>query len=135
MGTNCLGPFLFNHFLEGILRKTAAFAPPDSVRVVWIASMIALSTPHGGVVWDERTQQPQCQKNAMENYMASKAGDVFLASECAKRLGGDGIISVSVHPGVLKTELQRHAGPVQSFVVVESPFPKLGSYDLSMLIQ
>ncbi|MCJ1384724.1 hypothetical protein MMC17_007842 [Xylographa soralifera] len=116
MGTNCLGPFLFNHFLEGILRKTAASAPPNSVRVVWLASMVAVSTPQGGVLWNEKTQQPQVLKNAMENYMASKAGNVFLASECAKRLGGDGIISISVHPGLLKTELQRHGGAVQSFI-------------------
>ena len=118
MGTNCLGPFLFNHFLEEILRRTAASAPPNSVRVVWLASMIAVSTPHGGVLWNEKTHQPQVLKNAMENYMASKAGNVFLASECAKRLGSDGIISISVHPGLLKTELQRHGGAVQGFITV-----------------
>ncbi|MCJ1438415.1 hypothetical protein MMC27_007803 [Xylographa pallens] len=116
MGTNCLGPFLFNHFLEKILRTTAASAPPNSVRVVWLASMVAVSTPQGGVLWNEKTHQPQVLKNAMENYMASKAGNVFLASECAKRLGGNGILSISVNPGLLKTELQRHGGAVQSFM-------------------
>lgn len=30
----------------------------------------------------------------MENYMQSKAGNVFLAAETAQRLGKDGIISV-----------------------------------------
>ena len=121
MGTNCLGPFLFNYFLEEILRKTAASAALNSVRIVWLASMVAVSTPQGGVLWNEKTQQPQVLKNGMENYMASKAGNVFLASECAKRLGGDGIISISVHPGLLKTELQRHSGVVQSFITVDPP--------------
>ncbi|MCJ1404313.1 hypothetical protein MMC11_007538 [Xylographa trunciseda] len=117
MGTNCLGPFLFNRFLEGILKSTAASAPPNSVRIVWLASMIAFATPPGGVLWNEKTQQPRVLTNTMENYMASKAGDAFLASECAKRLGGSGVISVSVHPGLIKTELQRHGGAVQAFIL------------------
>lgn len=127
MATNCLGPFLFNHFLEGILKKTADSASPNSVRIVWLASMIAVSTPEGGVLWNEKTGQPKVLKNAMESYMESKAGNVFLASECAKRLGRDGIISISVNPGLLKTELQRHGNAVQNFVSVYlhslSPFP------------
>ena len=121
MGTNCLGPFLFNHFLEEILKKTATFTAPNSVRIVWLASMVAASTPQGGVLWHEKTQQPQVLKNAMESYMESKAGNIFLASECAKRLGRDGIISISVNPGLIRTELQRHGGAVQGFISVSSP--------------
>ena len=50
MGTNSLGPFLLNHYLEPILKKTAAASNnPLGVRVVWIASMIAASVPKGGI--------------------------------------------------------------------------------------
>lgn len=53
MGTNCLGPFLLNHYLEPILKRTAAATnSPLGVRVVWLASMIAVSVPPGGVVMD-----------------------------------------------------------------------------------
>ena len=50
MGTNCLGPFLLNHFLESTLTKTAAAtSSPLGVRVVWLSSMIAVSVPKGGI--------------------------------------------------------------------------------------
>lgn len=54
----------------------------------------------------------------MESYMQTKVGNVFFASECAKRLSKDGIISISVNPGLLKTELQRHGNAVQHFISV-----------------
>lgn len=51
MGTNCLGPFLLNHYLEPVLKKTvAATNSPHGVRVVWLASMIAVSVPQGGII-------------------------------------------------------------------------------------
>lgn len=54
MGTNCLGPFLFNHYLEPILKKTAAsLENPLGVRIVWVASMIAASVPKGGIVMNK----------------------------------------------------------------------------------
>ena len=96
MGTNCLGPFLFNHLLEPILKRTAAaeLSQSDSVRVVWLASLIAIATPTSGIVFDQDTNTPMIPSNQMENYMQSKVGNVFLASETAKRLGKAGIISV-----------------------------------------
>jgi len=51
---------------------------------------------------------PVVQAKAMENYMQSKAGGTWLAAEFAKRLGDQGILSVSVHPGLMRTELQRN---------------------------
>ena len=51
MGTNCLGPFLLNHYLEPTLKKTAAENnSPLGVRVVWLSSMIAASVPKGGIM-------------------------------------------------------------------------------------
>lgn len=94
MATNCLGPFLLNSFLEPILKKTAATSEPDSVRVVWLASLVNVATAAGGIVFDEATGAPKVLKNAMENYMQTKVGNVFLTHECAKRLGADGVISL-----------------------------------------
>lgn len=51
MGTNCLGPFLLNHYLEPILKKTAAETDsPLGVRIIWLSSMIAASVPKGGII-------------------------------------------------------------------------------------
>ena len=94
MSTNCLGPFLLNQLLLPVLQRTAASAEPGSVRVVWVASLLSAFVAHGGIVFDEETGAPQVLKNAMENYMQSKVGNVFLASEMARRFGGDGVMSL-----------------------------------------
>ena len=53
MGTNCLGPFLLNHFLEPTLKSTAAKTKGRvGVRIVWLSSMIAASVPRGGITTD-----------------------------------------------------------------------------------
>ena len=95
MATNCLGPFILNRLLEPILIHTArAESSPDSVRIVWVSSMITTSVPPGGIQFSEESGNPKVLKNRMQNYMQSKVGNVFLASEAAKRVGKDGIISV-----------------------------------------
>ncbi|KAI1396994.1 NAD(P)-binding protein [Hypoxylon fuscum] len=109
MGTNVLGPFLLTRLLEPILLKTAAEKRPrSSVRVVWVSSMLDIGTPRGGIVLDPQTNEPSVHSDMMANYMQSKAGVTFLGHEFAKRLGDEGIISTSLHPGMMKTELQRN---------------------------
>lgn len=95
MTTNCLGPFLLNRLLEPILIKTAQAESPNSgrVRIVWVASMITVSVPPGGIQF-EKGGTPKVLKNPMQNYMQSKVGNVFLASEAAKHLGEKGVISL-----------------------------------------
>lgn len=98
MSTNCLGPFLLNRLLEPILIRTAQSESTshDSTRIVWVSSMITASVPQGGIRFEEKSKggKPQVLKNAMQNYMQSKVGNVFLASETAKRLGNKGVISL-----------------------------------------
>ena len=95
MATNCLGPFILNHLLEPILTQTVhAESASNHVRIVWLSSMITTSVPLDGIQFDGKSGSPIVLKNAMQNYMQSKVGNVFLASEAAKRLGRDGIISV-----------------------------------------
>ena len=51
MGTNCLGPFLLNHYLGSTLRRTAAQENnPLGVRIVWVSSLIAAFVPRGGII-------------------------------------------------------------------------------------
>ncbi len=64
--------------------------------------MISVSTAEGGIVFNKKTGNPEVLKNAMKNYMQSKVGNVFLASEAAKRFGGDGIISL------VRSHLSKH---------------------------
>ncbi|KAJ0425975.1 NAD(P)-binding protein [Aspergillus carlsbadensis] len=129
MGTNCLGPFTFNDLLLPLLKHTARNAPKDSVRVVWLSSIIAHSVVRGGFAFDDRTGAPAVLKNAMENYMQSKVGNVFFASEMARRMGKDGILSLSVNPGLMRTELQRHGAPIVSTIMgLAFKPPRYGAY-------
>jgi retinol dehydrogenase 12 len=120
MGTNCLGPWLFNHHLLELMKKTtahclAAGCSPEvaSGRIIFAASSAILTAREGGVVYDETTGAPSVLSKPMDNYSQSKAGNVFLAVEVARRYGADGIISVSIDPGFVKSELQREWSALQ----------------------
>ncbi|KAF5004891.1 hypothetical protein FDECE_8634 [Fusarium decemcellulare] len=129
MGTNCLGGYLLMRSIEDILVETAKVAERGTVRVVWLASTLQIGTPKGGIVWDEAKNEPTVVKNQMENYMMSKVGNVFLARETAQRLGREGVMSVSVNPGFMKTELQRHMpGPVSFMMGLVFKGPQYGAY-------
>ncbi|KAF5559564.1 light induced alcohol dehydrogenase Bli-4 [Fusarium phyllophilum] len=129
MGTNCLGGYLLSRLLEELLVRTTVVADEGTVQVVWLASTLQMRTPKGGLVWDEVKKEPKVVKDQMENYMMSKAGNLLLAHETSQRLGSQGIISVAVNPGFLKTELQRHMpGPVSFMMGLMFKAPKYGAY-------
>lgn len=93
LGTNNVAPFLFTKLLYPILAKTAKTAPTDSVRVVWVSSNGAeMFSLKGGVDMDNLDYKKD--RSAWQKYGASKVGNIFHASEFAKRAAGDGIISV-----------------------------------------
>jgi retinol dehydrogenase-12 len=118
MGTNCLGPYLLNHFLEPLLQGTVGSAPKASVRVIWLSSMVAVGTVSEGIQFERDGTAPMVLDNAMQNYMQSKVGNAFLAHETSKRMGSAGVINVSVHPGFLATQLNRHSSGVQQRIMV-----------------
>jgi len=129
LGTNCLGPWLFTHHLLPLLQRTAAEAPKNSVRVTWAASLATWYSPKNGVDFDAKTQQPKIGPIKDMNYGQSKAGNIYMASEFAKRYGKDGIVSVSWNPGNLRTELTRHSNFVKRTAMHQLMHPaKYGAY-------
>lgn len=107
LGTNCLGPFAFTMLLLPLLKRTADSSPSTSVRVLWVSSLsLDLQSPPNGVGFDDSGAPASVSGSS---YGASKAGDRFLASEFARRYADSGVISLSVNPGNLSSELQRHA--------------------------
>ena len=126
--TNCLGPFLLTRLLLPSLHAAAQSAPPGSVRVVWTSSQtVDLSAPKGGPSMADITSPPVDQA---KNYVTSKMGNWFLASELARAAGhsGSGILSVVQNPGNLSTNLLRHA---QWMKILSAPLlhrPRLGAY-------
>lgn len=126
IGTNCLGPFLFTQALLPSLKAAAQHSPPGSVRVVWTGSlMMDLSAPLAGMVVADLASPP---KDQAKNYTASKTGNWFLASELAREVGSEGILSVTQNPGNLSTNLLRNANwmKVASYPLL---YPaKMGAY-------
>jgi NAD(P)-dependent dehydrogenase (short-subunit alcohol dehydrogenase family) len=127
LATNCLGPFLFTQLLLPSLRAAAETSPPGSVRVVWAGSItVDTSAPQGGIRMADLTSPP---RNQPRNYITSKTGNWFLASELAREVGPQGILSVAQNPGNLKTSILRDAAKWQRWAV--SPFlfsAQMGAY-------
>ncbi|RWA07440.1 hypothetical protein EKO27_g7665 [Xylaria grammica] len=107
---NVSGGFLLTRLLAPILSRTACNLPPNSVRVVWSASvMVDMMSPESGInpqfLRDTRTVQ-----DVAELYATSKAAGWFLASEFARRQvsSNSGVVSVAGNPGDYVTNVWRH---------------------------
>ncbi|KAF4625974.1 hypothetical protein G7Y89_g12189 [Cudoniella acicularis] len=109
LGTNCLGPYLLTLLLEPILASTSTQpdTPAGSVRVVWVVSVLQGQLQKGGMAF-ELDGTPKILTGFMANYMQSKVGLAWITGLFADRLGGKGVLSVCVHPGLMPTGLQRH---------------------------
>jgi retinol dehydrogenase-12 len=128
IGTNLVGPFLLTKLLYPLLKKTAASSPAGTVRVSWAGSM-ALdvgSFKPGGVDIDAAGKP--IEKDIHTNYGMTKAGNLWLANEYAKRYD-DGIVQTCFNPGNLNSELQRHLTPWQAAIISRICYtPNYGAY-------
>ncbi|KAH8799334.1 hypothetical protein F5884DRAFT_686724 [Xylogone sp. PMI_703] len=130
IGTNCLGPWLFTHFLHPILRATAASNPPNSVRVSWAGSLaIDAHAPEGGMPFDASGNPDFSRMSVPKVYGASKAGNLFYAAEYGRRAADAGIVSTCFNPGNLRTEIQRHTPGWQDAILSVITYPAVfGAY-------
>lgn len=113
LGTNVLGPFLFQHFLTPICLHTAKRSDviPNATRVIFVSSSAHRTSPKpDGVDWADMEFSPTASGFAAigGKYGRSKAMNVMHAHEFARRCGSQGLVSLSLHPGALKTNLQKH---------------------------
>jgi NAD(P)-dependent dehydrogenase (short-subunit alcohol dehydrogenase family) len=110
LGVNNIGTFMFTELLTPVLVATAAREPPNTVRVVWVSSSAAEApaSPSGGVPMDNLDYHQD--KSSFYKYCVSKAGNYLHATEYAGRHKADGVLSVSLNPGNLDSELWRTQG-------------------------
>lgn len=127
LATNCLGPFLFTQLLLPLLEATAASEEEKGlVRVVWLSSQVLeLSAPPQGIIMSELRETP---KDKTRNYVNSKTGNYFLATELARRRGPNGIVSVSLNPGAASTNLFRHTPAINYLAWPLLHKPKKAAY-------
>jgi NAD(P)-dependent dehydrogenase (short-subunit alcohol dehydrogenase family) len=111
LGINALAPFLLQLFLNPLLLHTTSLptTPPNSVRIIFLSSSGHRAAPlPDGVAWSDinliHTTKSGLRK-AAERYGQSKAMNCMFAYEFARRYKekGSGIVSLSLHPGALKT--------------------------------
>lgn len=127
LATNCLGPHLLTQLLLPTLQKTSRNEAPASVRVIWLSSIVVdTSAPSNGVNLDELLRR---DAGFNRNYENTKVGNWFLANDLAKQAGSDGILSVVVNPGNLKSNLTRHLSSWVPFLVAPLLYPPImGAY-------
>jgi retinol dehydrogenase 12 len=107
-GTNVIGHFLFQQLMLPLMQNAAR--QNGESRIIWVASDGSkLSPAPDGIYWDDLNGD----KNGLSPwnlYCQSKAGNIIVACEAARRYAADNIVVSSLNPGHLKTELQRHGG-------------------------
>ncbi|TFK40853.1 hypothetical protein BDQ12DRAFT_680150 [Crucibulum laeve] len=114
-GTNNLGHFYFTKLLLPTLLSTAENNPPGTVRIVNTSSF---AHRLGNLDFNTFKDGPaRRKKSPMYYYNQSKFGNVVFANELARRYGDKGIVSTSLHPGSLRSDLQRHMPRLQKFLV------------------
>jgi NAD(P)-dependent dehydrogenase (short-subunit alcohol dehydrogenase family) len=114
-GTNALGHFYFTKLLLPALISTAKASPDGHVRVVTVSS---LGHIFGKLNFNAFKDGPARKAMGSDNlYTQSKVANVVVATELARRYGDQGIISVSLNPGNVRTELGRHLGPVKKAII------------------
>jgi retinol dehydrogenase-12 len=110
LGVNNIGTFLFTKFLTPILVRTARAEPPNTVRVVWVASSGTEFLAHKGVGVSLENLDYHIEKDPMERYAISKAGNWAHGVEFAKRYKAAGVVSILLNPGNLSSDLYREHG-------------------------
>ncbi|CAL1700049.1 unnamed protein product [Somion occarium] len=107
-GTNIVAHFLLTKLLMPALLAGKETSPDHHARIITTSSTGAYFYPW--IQWDSFKDHPIRHKMGTKDiYFQSKFAGVVVAKEFAKRYGGDGIISISVNPGNLKTNLQQNA--------------------------
>jgi len=115
MGTNVLGHFYLTKLLLPTLTSTARASPEKHVRVVTTSSMLHLL---GSLNFHAfKDGQARRKLSTLKLYSQSKYGNVVFASELGKRYGDQGVVSMAVHPGMLNSDLHRHASRFEQWVL------------------
>jgi len=122
IGTNVLGHFYFTKLLIPALLAGAKSSSDGKSRVVNLSSVAAYMSKSFDL--DMARDTPQRKKTSLTYlYGQSKLGNILLANGFAKRYGDQGIISSSLHPGPLQSDLYRDVSFVEKVFLRPSLYP------------
>ncbi|KAJ7621215.1 NAD-P-binding protein [Roridomyces roridus] len=112
-GTNVVGHFYLTKLLLPELLAGAQSSPDGHARVVNTSSM-GHQLLYPNLSFETFKDSPERRKLGDKKlYGQSKFGNVVFSNELARRYGDQGIISISLHPGNIKTDLARHSSPAE----------------------
>ncbi|KAK0469223.1 NAD(P)-binding protein [Desarmillaria tabescens] len=106
-GTNVIGHFYFTQLLLPAL--LAAATPSEKARVITTSSSANYMGTLDFNIWVDGPARSK--KASGDLYVQSKHANVVFAVELARRYGEQNIISHSLNPGSIRTDLQRHLSP------------------------
>ncbi|KAL1946144.1 hypothetical protein VTO73DRAFT_15271 [Trametes versicolor] len=127
-GTNVVGHFYFTELLMPALIAGVSSSPDHHTRIITTSSSSAYM---GKLNYDTFKDGPARKKLARSDlYNQSKLANTVVAHEIAKRYADKGIISISVNPGNIKTDLQRHVPafvrkPLSALILYPTPMGAL----------
>lgn len=99
----CLGPYLLTQLLLPYLREATKSSRPGSVRVTWTGSrLMDTDAPKNGMILAELDTPG---RHYSRLYSQAKTGNFFLGTLMAEHLRRDGIVSLTVNPGNLRTQI------------------------------
>jgi NAD(P)-dependent dehydrogenase (short-subunit alcohol dehydrogenase family) len=105
-GTNVIGHYYFTKLLLPMMIATAKTTPDGKARIVNTSSS---GHVFGSLDFDTFKDSPKRRTfDSNSLYCQSKFGNVVVALELARRYGDQGIVSTSLNPGNIKTDLQRY---------------------------
>ncbi|KLO08994.1 NAD-binding protein [Schizopora paradoxa] len=108
-GVNVLGHFYFTKLLLPTMQETAKTAPPGSVRVVTTSSSAAFLYQNKDIDYTTLKEGETRTKLGSHNlYAQSKLASSLVSTELARRYAAEGIVSISVNPGNISSDLQRN---------------------------
>lgn len=149
--TNHVGHFLFTNLLLPKLLVAAKNSPPGSTRIMNLSSRAVMYGPVRFSDWNFTKREADMPENEhaaqaardqwgvhedlpywpQAAYGQSKTANVLFTKGLNKRLfDKTGILSIAVHPGLVESNLNRHADPVEFQTMMEKfGNPKLKDLD------
>jgi retinol dehydrogenase-12 len=97
-GVNHMGHFLLTQLLLERIRRSAP------ARIVTVASRAHRRV--GGIDWGA-VRRPTATLTGVREYCVSKLANVLFSAELACRLEGSGVLTYSLHPGVVDSDIWR----------------------------
>ncbi|KAF8442815.1 hypothetical protein L210DRAFT_3445398 [Boletus edulis BED1] len=120
-GTNVLGHHYFTKLLLPLLISTTKASSDGKARIVTVSSSAHVFGSLQFETFKDTTARKKVSSSKL--YCQSKFGNVVLASELDRRYRTEGIVSISLNPGNIYSDLQRHMGSISRRIL------NLGLYD------